>query len=248
MEVSKRKKGLYIRGAVGLVAAALLLVFTVEKLKRKDVDTTEGIKYIEQEEKADIADIEKKIQSLDSAEGSEQSKKNYKALFENTVIMGDSIAESIEEFNMLNSSSVVAEIGASVRNLDKEIELVKNINPHEIFLIYGLNDISTTNGNTGLFIERYEKLIRDLNKAVPGAKLYVNAIFPVQEKALTEYPEYKYINEYNIELKKMCEKLNLTYMDNASLVSENDYEPDGIHFKASFYTKWLDKIAEVAAL
>ncbi len=248
IEINKRKKDLYIRGAVGVVATALLVVFGIGKMQKKEVDTTEGLMYIEQASAADVSNIEKKIQEIERMEETEKGEQNYKAIFENAVIMGDSITESIEEYDILNASSVVAKIGVSIVNLDDQIETVKKLNPQTIFLSYGMNDILTTNGNSKLFIERYEKLLEELNKKVPNARVFINSIFPVQDKVVEENPEYKALNKYNAQLKKMCDKHQLTFIDNTSLVSENDYEPDGIHLKASFYPYWLDHMAEVSAL
>lgn len=245
MGVGNRKKYLF---TVLLVVTVFLAVLGIAGIKKKTVDTSEGINYIEQEEKKDIAEIEKKVQKIEETDGKVNEEKNYKAVFENSVIMGDSIVESIEEYEILSSSSVVAKIGASIVNLDDQIDTVVNLNPQTIFLSYGLNDISTTNGNTTLFIERYEKLLEKLQNRMPDARLFVNSIFPVLEKSYAVYPEYKDLDKYNIELKKMCEKHHIPFIDTASLVSDNDYEPDGIHFKASFYPLWLAQMSEVAGL
>ncbi len=248
LEVNKRKKQIYIRGAVGIIATALLVVFGISKMQKKKADTTEGLMYIEQAAAADVSSIEKKIQEIERTEEDEKGEQNYKAIFENAVIMGDSITEGFEEYDILNASSVVAKIGVSVLDLDDQIETVEKLNPQIIFLSYGMNDILTTNGNTNLFVERYEKLLEELKKKVPNARVFINSIFPVQDKVVEEKPEYKALSKYNARLEKLCDKYQLTFIDNTSLVSENDYEPDGIHLKASFYPYWLDHMAEVSAL
>lgn len=247
-KVNKRKKTLYIRGAVGFTTIALLVAFGIVKFRTKKVDTTEGLLYIEQASAVDISSIEKKIQEIERAEGTKDDAANYKAVFQNAVIMGDSITEGMLEYDILNASSVVAKIGSSVVDLDDQIEIVQKINPQIIFLAYGMNDIRTTNGHAEVFRESYEKLLNDLKKKVPNARIFVNSIFPVQDKVVEEIPEYQALNKYNKQLKKLCDKYQLTFIDNTSLVSEDDYEPDGIHLKSSFYPYWLDHMAEVSAL
>ncbi len=248
-KVNKRKKTLYIRGAVGVSAIALLIVLGIGKFRNKKVDTTDGLLYIEQAAASDISAIEKKIQEIERAEGSpEKEANNYKAVFQNAVIMGDSITEGMVEYDILDPSSVVAKIGSSVMDLEDQIETVQKINPQIIFLAYGMNDVRTTNGHAEVFGESYEKLLNELKKKVPNARIFVNSIFPVQNKVVEEMPEYNSLNKYNKQLEKLCDKYQLTFIDNTSLVSEDDYEPDGIHLKASFYPYWLDHMAEVSAL
>ncbi len=247
-KINRRKKTLYIRGAVGISAIALLVAFGIGRFRTKKVDTKEGLLYIEQAAAADISAIEKKIQEMERAEGKKEEANNYKAVFQNAVIMGDSITEGMVEYDILNPSSVVAKIGSSVIDLGDQIETVQKINPQTIFLAYGMNDIRTTNGHAEVFGEGYEKLLNELKKKVPNARIFVNSIFPVQDKVLGEMPEYKTLEKYNKQLEKICDKYQLTFIDNTSLVSEDDYEPDGIHLKASFYPYWLDHMAEVSAL
>ncbi len=247
-KLNKREKALYIRGAVGISTIALLVAFGIGRFQTKKVDTKEGLLYIEQAAASDISSIEKKIQELERAEGKKEEAKNYKAVFQNAVIMGDSITEGMVEYDILNPSSVVAKIGSSVIDLGDQIETVQKINPQIIFLAYGMNDIRTTNGHAEVFGESYEKLLNELKKKVPNARIFVNSIFPVQDKVLEEMPEYKTLDKYNKQLEKICDKYQLTFIDNTSLVSEDDYEPDGIHLKAGFYPYWLDHMAEVSAL
>ena len=48
-----------------------------------------------------------------------------------------------------------------------------------------------------------------------------------------------------IELGK---EMNMPVLDNQSFVKEEEYEPDGIHFKVSFYPQWLHKMVKEANL
>ena len=88
----------------------------------------------------------------------------------------------------------------------------------------------------------------ELKKSVPGAHIFVNAIFPVQEKAVKEKPVFAEIENFNEKLKELCDKKRIAFIDSSDLVSDEYYEQDGIHFKASFYPVWAEKMAEVAGL
>ena len=112
----------------------------------------------------------------------------------------------------------------------------------------GSNDVTATNGDTEEFISRYQDVIDQLQKEVPDAHIFVNAVFPVQDKAVEEEPGLANIADYNAALKEMCNSKTIGFIDNTQIVSEEYFEPDGIHFKAAFYPVWAQRMAEVASL
>ena len=91
-------------------------------------------------------------------------------------------------------------------------------------------------------------MLTQLKEEVPDAHIFVNSIFPVQEKAIEEEPLLAKIPDYNEALKELCDSQTVAFIDNTSLVEEQYYEQDGVHFKADFYPIWAQRMAEVAAL
>ena len=167
---------------------------------------------------------------------------------ESAVVMGDSIAASFTEYDVLNTSSVVAKIGIHFSELDDQIEQAKQLDPQIVFLAYGMNDVTKTNGDVDKFIKDYSDVIKKIQKAMPDAHIFVNAVFPVQESAVEKEPALANIADYNEKLEAMCEKKQIGYIDNSDIIEDEYYEEDGIHFKANFYPIWAEKMAEVATL
>ena len=89
---------------------------------------------------------------------------------------------------------------------------------------------------------------KKIQKAMPDAHIFVNAVFPVQESAVEKEPALANIADYNEKLEAMCEKKQIGYIDNSDIIEDEYYEEDGIHFKANFYPIWAEKMAEVATL
>ena len=217
----KRKQKLGIRIGVGcalVITVILLAVQGVSNLTKKPVDTSEGIAYIKGKESADAKTIEQKI------------------------------AASFTEYDVLNTSSVVAKIGIHFSELDDQIEQAKQLDPQIVFLAYGMNDVTKTNGDVDKFIKDYSEVIKKIQKAMPDAHIFVNAVFPVQESAVEKEPALANIADYNEKLEAMCEKKQIGYIDNSDIIEDEYYEEDGIHFKANFYPIWAEKMAEVATL
>lgn len=242
----------------GLVFAAALFVviLSVEgigNLMRKKVDTTEGLQIIERAEAAEVTAIETKIQNLEEQEKKEaeeeaEDNRSLKEIFTSSVVMGDSITAGFAEYDILNASSVVAEIGAGLEGAKEQAGKVKEINPQVVFLSYGVNDILSTQGDTDIFINNYKGLIKELQEEAPNTKIFVNSIFPVSKQEREQEPIFEQLDIYNEALREMCDKQQIAYIDNTELVSDRYYEEDGIHFKPDFYPVWAGRMAEVAAL
>ena len=227
----KRKQKLGIRIGVGcalVITVILLAVQGVSNLTKKPVDTSEGIAYIKGKESADAKTIEQKINQLEKKDGTGDSSdtRSMKERFSGAVVMGDSIAASFTEYDVLNTSSVVAKIGIHFSELDDQIEQAKQLDPQIVFLAYGMNDVTKTNGDVDKFIKDYSDVIKKIQKAMPDAN----------------------IADYNEKLEAMCEKKQIGYIDNSDIIEDEYYEEDGIHFKANFYPIWAEKMAEVATL
>ena len=229
-----------------LLAAGI--VYGVTRLTSSGADTEEGIAYIKAAEAEDITVIEQKIAQLESQDGGEEDTRSAKEKFASSVVMGDSITEGLVEYDVLSASSVVSKIGVHLDELDDQVAQVKELNPQVIFLTFGMNDIIENGEDTERFRSDYEALVKQIQEEVPDAHIFVNSIFPVLDTAVENEPALERISEYNTVLSEMCTKLQIGFIDNTELVSDQYYEEDGIHFKAEFYPLWADRMAEVASL
>lgn len=248
--IKQRTKRRIIIGLCIVVAAAviILIVQGVRGLLGGRVDTSAGLEYIQQEEAGDITAIEEKISLLEQQDNNAEDTRSIKEKFAGAVVLGDSVAEGFLEYDILNASSVAAEIGVHLDELDGQIANVKELSPSVLFLYLGMNDVTATNGDVDSFISEYRAVLTQLKEEVPDAHIFVNSIFPVQEKAIEEEPLLAKIPDYNEALKELCDSQTVAFIDNTSLAEEQYYEQDGVHFKADFYPIWAERMAEVAAL
>ena len=248
--IKQRTKRRIIIGLCIVVAAAviILIVQGVRGLLGGRVDTSAGLEYIQQEEAGDITAIEEKISLLERQDNNAEDTRSIKEKFAGAVVLGDSVAEGFLEYDILNASSVAAEIGVHLDELDGQISKVKELSPGVLFLYLGMNDVTATNGDVDRFVSEYKSVLDRLREEVPDAHIFVNSIFPVLDTAVENEPALERISEYNTVLSEMCTKLQIGFIDNTELVSDQYYEEDGIHFKAGFYPLWADRMAEVASL
>ena len=248
--IRRKTKRRIILGAIA-VAAVLLIILIVNGVRSiftGHPDTSAGVEYIQQEEAGDVAAIEEKISQLEAQDNNGEDTRSLKEKFMGAVVVGDSITEGFAEYDVLNASSVVAQIGVHLTELDDMIAKVKELSPGIVFLSLGMNDVTATNGDTEQFTSEYKAVIEQFQEEVPDAHIFVNSIFPVQDSAASEEAALASIPQYNEALQTLCESMSVGYIDNTDLVQDQYYEQDGIHFKSEFYPIWGENMAEVAAL
>ncbi len=229
--------------------------------KIEEAQVAKGIEIVKELEKKDVSQSEEKINLVQSnlqgvninQESNDQENSNGGInlidKFSSSVILGDSRAESIVSYGILDSSPVVAYKGRNLITAQKEGDINKaiNLSPANLFLTYGLNDVELY-GDPSDFIKEYEKVIKDIQSKLPNTKIYVNSIFKVKDKAISESPSLKNVPQFNTAIINMCNKLGVTYIDGSSIVDESSYEDDGIHFKPGFNKRWVEMLVQKANL
>lgn len=235
---------------------------SVVKLVNKNNEKEEikrGIEIIKNLERKDVASIQEELDNTNNINIEEDDTSNqnnpflktynYQVKFENSLILGDSRAASIYEYNILDQSYFIAYKGRNILTAKSngEIEKAINLAPKNIFLTYGLNDVENFD-NTEEFIQKYSEIINEIKRRTPHTKIYVNSILEVSIKGLQSIPRYALIPKYNESLKKMCSDLDVNYIDMSPLFNENDFDADGVHFKPELNKRWLNLLIEEANL
>lgn len=211
------------------------------------ISTQKGIAEIKKLELKNVVELEKKIDNMNKKN---LENRDFKSIFSNSVIMGDSISEALTGYEILNKSSVVAVKGRNTSTAMKDIKTAVNLQPANIFLTYGMNDLLYFNGNVEKFINQYKKMIKEIKEKLPQTNIYISGILPMQKKAIDKHNAYGKFNEFNEELNNLCEEYGFGFIETKNLLSEDSklYENDGIHMKIGFYPIWLNRLAEAANL
>lgn len=253
----KSKLHEFIVVGVGIVLSVFILVpsnltsklfiksQSTKTIMNNNVSTTQGVKDIKKLEQKNVLNIEEKINQIRKKEPDESS---FKSIFSNSVIMGDSISESLAEYDILEKSSVVAYKGRNTESALGDVKTTINLQPQKVFMTYGMNDLLLFNGNAKTFVEHYEKLINAVKKGLPNSQIYVCSVLPVQQIAINENSAFKNYPKFNIALEDMCKNLGITYIKTDDLLDGHSeyYEPDGIHMKMNFYPSWLNRLYDKA--
>lgn len=214
----------------------------------------QGRQYLKTQAEKNLDDITARLDAREQEE--EQQRRDEEAeeitssavsiwpLFKDSVIIGDSRAAGFREYGSLPESQVLAVIGTNITAIPDLQDQIAKIQPKVIYVSYGINDVENSigaaNGPNG-FGELFEKNLKLLLEKSPHSRIVVNSIMETTPEVAASGPQWAQLPDYNRQIQEMCERNGWTYVDNSSLSQGGNapiYEPDGIHFLASFYETW----------
>lgn len=244
----------FVRSLLIIIIIVSIPTFIVKNLINKNSKKSSTTYLSHKDESVKKAGEEDKLSMI--KKGNEEDLKNnkpldiaitdYTSFFKDSVILGDSISESISYYSVLSENNVVAVKGLTVYKARKQIPNVISKSPKKLFILLGNNDLFEEKLTENQFIKQYSILIDNLEKSLPNCKIYILSILPVTDKAEKENPflNDKRILSFNDAIKSMTEKYSLNYINILPVIQgkENLYEPDGIHFKYDFYKYLLSYI------
>lgn len=255
----------YNKPVIAVIPAAVLLAagvaFFCSRPNATEALCQNTVAQLKQLETADISATEELLRSLSEKEKTTASSTSeegvlgdlltdvqIKQAFQNCVIVGDSITQTLVEYEFLDTSIVVAKLGLNIAAADEQFNTAIGLNPSTFFLSFGANDLEIYPGNPQGFINSYQKRITQIQTALPNTAIYVNSILPIQQSAINSSPALAYYDDFNQALREFCAESGCTFIDNTFLVDEDMYEPDGEHMVYKYYPKWLTYMAERAGL
>ena len=242
-QISKREKNL-VHISITATLVLLIIIILIEGIRSIAIgsyDVTEGLEVLNQLENTDISTIEARIVHLESQERADGNL-SIKEFFTGIVVMGDSIADGLLAYDVLNPSSVLATLGARVtHDLYDEIERLNELNPRIVFLSFGINDVLAEEVEVEEFIEYYASLLDHIQNDLPDAIIIINAILPVQGDVI----EAGEVEQFNEALRELSYRRRILFVDASHLARADLYEADGIHFVPAFYESWADYMRRV---
>ena len=172
----------------------------------------------------------------------------------NALFIGDSRTVGLMEYSGMESD-FFASVGMSVYNVeDEEVsvpnvgkvtldQLLSNREYDTIYLMLGINELGYDMDQT---VDVYGKLVEDISKSQPNAKIMIQANLHVtQEKSQNhDYITNERIDEFNDKIAGLADGKNIFYLDaNPEYDDENgamsaEVTSDGAHLYAKYYEQW----------
>jgi lysophospholipase L1-like esterase len=168
------------------------------------------------------------------------------------IFVGNSLIDTFEwaEYFTDLEDTVILNRGIGGDTIDRLIErfdstFLAGYNPQRIFIMVGINDISSNNFQVGNFIKKYRVLLEKLSVYIPPDKICVHSILPVRNREDKPITEIKKINQY---LRLYAHEKDLHYIDLYDKLIDSTgqldakYSLDGIHLTSEGYKVWLETI------
>lgn len=223
---------------------SLSAIELLDALSSFDVGKAQGAVIAAEKKREDPSGNKEKINNI--LKKLKTGKTTYRKVFKNVYIVGDSLMNGLEAYDILNSNHLITQVSASLYHLSDNMEKIIEIKPPVLIIHYGVNMISTDKVLKDNFIKFYTKLIKQLKKELPDTRIIVSGIFPVDREVATA-KRFGKIEEYNKALKQMCKSLKVEYLDSSPVLKKHPecYGSDGIHLSKEFYEKyWLRYIIQ----
>ena len=247
--------------AILIVVLSVYPIFNIfglsnNAVKPSDSDLSKGNEIINSLSGYDVKEAQKNVQTAEKIrndkygnylkvesvlKGLDNGTTTYRKIFKNVCIVGDSLMDGLEAYGILNSNNLITQVSASLYHLSGNIRKIIKINPPVLILHYGVNMISTEQRHLSNYINMYTDIIKQLKSALPDTRIIVSGLFPV-DRDIAKAKRFGMIGEYNKNLKAMCKKLDVEYLDSSSVLKAHPecYGSDGIHLSKAFYEKyWL---------
>ena len=262
-EKKTRRSNPYILLWVLLLLLITLPVILLSGIGRKKntIQVQEGLSCLAELAERDPAEVEKTVRmrkveqlqtQLEENEENQEDAINDRVeelddsaiweQFSDFVIMGDSRAVGFTVYQLLDSSRIFAEGGATIRDIPNYLDEAATLNPAYVYLCFGLNDTGIGYWSTGEeYAAEMDERITQLQTAIPGVTVIVNSILPATEGAMEASPVWRKIPAFSSAVKELCEERGVPFVDNDALADKymaTLWDEDGVHLKKEFYAYW----------
>lgn len=167
------------------------------------------------------------------------------------VLFGDSRTGGFWTNTDLPVERVLAESGATIRDLEDHIDEIVAFAPVNLIISVGMNDISSADVYEGFwetsdeYIAEYEEIIGQIREALPDVNIFICATFTAKDPAFERSTRWYHIPEWNEAVREMCDRLDMFYISEDNIEEEHPefWGEDGIHFSGGIYRYWGANIA-----
>lgn len=171
-----------------------------------------------------------------------------------SVFFGDSLTQGgrWDEYFPNEAPANRGILGDNTEGMLARIHEVIEAKPAKLFILAGANDISLQRDNA-IIIRQMKMLLRQVQAGSPTTQIYVQSALPISNEKL-KYERMRgkeaVIDDYNVQLKALCEEMNIPYIDvyskllSAPSTLNPDFTGDGLHLNKDAYAVWAEVVGE----
>lgn len=180
--------------------------------------------------------------------------------FRDTVVLGNSQAQALQNFGLMQNVDFVTRIGLSIHKVLSDgtatppIASLYGKQYRKAVFVFGENELGWPYPKN--FISHYKKVIDKVREMNPGVAVYCQAIFPVSAESSAKSTTgitNENVRKFNAMIEEMCGEIGATFMPYASaFVDPTGALPegaafDGVHFGYDYCKIWAGDLSAYLA-
>ncbi|BAZ04914.1 GDSL-type esterase/lipase family protein [Calothrix sp. NIES-3974] len=168
------------------------------------------------------------------------------------VLLGDSLTDEGEWVELLANPHVINRgiSGDTTIRVWKRISAIIKIQPQQLFLMIGVNDLVNTNKSLTQITQDYRQLIQTITTQLPSTEIFLQSIIPVNTTLATflrtrPRPQVSQdILTLNQNIQAIAQEFQCEYLDIYSHLADEHHQllpectTDGIHLNGEGYKIW----------
>ncbi|HHM21652.1 MAG TPA: GDSL family lipase [Bacteroidetes bacterium] len=121
---------------------------------------------------------------------------------------------------------------------------IARLHPQKVFLMIGINDLAFHPPETVLV--KYEKLLAALARHLPDTAIYLQSVFPVNNRVSPTPINNSDVRQLNEGIRRLAAQYQMNFLDTHPILADADgnlhakFTLDGIHLNGRAYRKWKD--------
>ena len=172
------------------------------------------------------------------------------AAYEKSVFMGDVFVNGLSKYGLIDEYYIWSSNYFTTDKAEGYVKDVAELKPEKVFLMFGFDDSASK--KSAETVSQYEKVVKDIKKALPETKVYLISEMPVSKEFDKEEGEITQavLDEVNSGMEKKASEMGVTYIDAATAFKSGDnigadYTSDGYHIKEEYYPFVMNGIAKL---
>lgn len=185
------------------------------------------------------------------------------AYFDDALFIGDSRTDGLRLYSPFEGATYYYATSLSIFGVMDSTEscdgcygirqLLQNRTYGKIYIMFGINEAYS---DKQTFLERYEKVIEEIQEYQPEAIIYIQSIMYVTAKKMANDPGFSNdgLRAKNEGLKQMADGKKIFYLEVNDALNDgagnlpSEYTNDGVHLKPEYYALWSDYLLNNAIM
>jgi lysophospholipase L1-like esterase len=172
------------------------------------------------------------------------------------VFLGDSLTEGFDLQHYFKIPNIKNRglSGDTTYEVRYRLEEIVNAKPARLFLMIGINDFLQGEDEITI-LNNISLILEEFRQKSPATELFVQSLLPVNETVLLSDENLNlYIFSINDNLRHLCHKLSIRYLDlytdflNSQGQLDSKYTYDGLHLSPEGYDLWAKLISPLTRL